>query len=106
MSALVRGLTSKHNGDFYYLNCFRSYNTKDKLKKHYNVCKDHDYCYIEIANEDKKILKYSHGEKSVKVPFVIYTDLESLLERIDTCYDNIEKSSTAKINKHAPSGYS
>ena len=25
---------------------------------------------------------------------------------MDTCYDNLEKSSTAKINKHTPSGYS
>ena len=30
----------------------------------------------------------------------------SLSERIDTCYSNPEKSSTTKINKHTPSGYS
>ena len=30
----------------------------------------------------------------------------SLPERIDTCYSNPEKSSTTKINKHTPSGYS
>ena len=27
-----------------------------------------------------KILKYNHGEKSMKFPFIIYADLESLLE--------------------------
>ena len=26
--------------------------------------------------EDKNILKYNHGEKSLKVPFTIYADLE------------------------------
>ena len=41
----------------------------------------------------------------MKVPFVIYTDLETLLERLDTCYNNPKKSSTTKINKHTPSGY-
>ena len=33
LSALFRGITSKHDGDFYCLNCFQSYITKEKLKK-------------------------------------------------------------------------
>ena len=41
-----------------------------------------------------------------KVPFIIYADLESLLEKMSTCYNNPKKSSTTKINKHTPSGYS
>ena len=28
-----------------------------------------------------KILKYHHGEKSLKAPFMIYLDLESLLKK-------------------------
>ena len=42
----------------------------------------------------------------MKVPFTIYTDLECLLEKINTFHNNPEKSSTTKINKHTPSGYS
>ena len=33
LSALPRGVTSNHNGDFYCLNSFHSYSTKEKLKK-------------------------------------------------------------------------
>ena len=33
LSALLRVITSKHVGDFYCLNCFHSYSTKNKLKK-------------------------------------------------------------------------
>ena len=36
----------------------------------------------------------------------MYTNLESLLEKMNTCHNNPEKSSTTKINKHTPSGYS
>ena len=61
--------------------------------------------YVEMPKEDNKILKYNQGEKYMKVPFIIYADLESLLEKMSTC-DNPEKSSTTKINKHTPSGYS
>ena len=59
-----------------------------------------------MPKEDNKILKYNHGEKSMKVSFIIYADLESLLEKISTCHNNPKKSSTTKINKHTPSGYS
>ena len=59
-----------------------------------------------MPEEDNKILKHNQGEKSMKVPFIIYADLESLLEKMSTCNNNPEKSSTTKINKHTPSGYS
>ena len=39
LSALLRGITPKHEGDFYCLNCFRSYSTKNKLKKQKSVVK-------------------------------------------------------------------
>ena len=42
----------------------------------------------------------------MRVPFIIYADLESLLEKTNTCHNNPEKSSTTKINKHTPPGYS
>ena len=106
LSALLRGITSKHEGDFYCLNCFRSYSTKHKLKKHKNVCKNHNYCYVEMPEEQNEIVKYNHGEKSMRAPFVIYADLECLLEKMSTCYNDPEKSSTTKVNKLTPSGYS
>ena len=55
LSALLRGIASKHNGDFfYYLNCFHTYTARNKLEKHKNVCENHDYCCVEMP----KIIKY------------------------------------------------
>ena len=88
LSALFRRITSKHERDFYCLNCFCSYRTENKLKKHKKVCENHDYFYVEVPEEDNKIIKYNHGEKSMNVPFFVYTDLESLLEKMNTCHDN------------------
>ena len=42
----------------------------------------------------------------MEIPFIIYADIESLLEKMNTCQNNPEKSSTTKINKHTASGYS
>ena len=106
LSVLFRGITGNNNGDFYCLNCLQSYTTENKLKKHKKVCENHDYCYVEMPEEYNKILKYNEGEKSMRVPFIIYADLECLLEKMNTCYNNPEKLSTTKINKNTPSGYS
>ena len=42
----------------------------------------------------------------MKVPFIIYADLESLLEKMRTYHNNPENLPTTKINEHTPSGYS
>ena len=85
--ALFRGRTSNHKEEFYWLHCFHSYSTKKNkknpkkqkktLKTHTNVCKNHGYCYLEMPKEDNEILKYNHGENSLKVPFIIHAGLES-----------------------------
>ena len=51
-------------------------------------------------------LKYISGEKSIMTPFIIYADLEFILEKISGCENDPEKSSTIKVNKHIASGYS
>ena len=106
LSGLLRGITSNHAGDCYCLNCFHWYRTKNKLESHQKICENRNYCNVEMPDEDNKIIKYNQGEKSIKSPFIIYADLECLLEKISTCYNNPEKSSTTEINKHTLSGYS
>ena len=69
------------------------------MKKHVN-------CFVEIPNDDQKILKYNYGEKSLKLPAIFYVDLECLLEKTHSCQNNLEKSYTEKKTKHTPSGYS
>ena len=69
LSALLREITSNHEEDFYCLNCFHSYTSKNKPEKHE---KKYDYCYVEMLSEDNKTLKHTHGEKSMKVPFIFY----------------------------------
>ena len=56
---------------------------------------------VDMPNEDNKSLKYNHGEKSLQAPFVMYADLECLLNEIDTCQNNSDNSYTEiKPNIH------
>ena len=52
-----------------------------------------------MPKEDNKKPKYNHGQKSMKVPFIIYADLESLPEKMSIFHNNPKHSSTAKIKK-------
>ena len=106
LNGLRKGIRSNHKEDFYCLNCFCAYSTRNKLEEYEKICENHNYFNVEMPNENNKIIKYNQGEKSIKLPFIIYADLECLLEKMSTCYNNPEESSTTEINKHKPSGYS
>ena len=106
LAGLLKGITSNHKEDFYCLNCFYAYSTKNKLEKHQKICENNKYCHLEMATKDNNIIKYNQREKSIKLPFIIYADLECLLEKMSTCQNNPNESSTTEINKHTPSGLS
>ena len=72
LSVLLQGKSSNHYGDFYCLNCFNSYTSKNKLKEHEEICNNHDSCHIEMPKWVEKILKYNPGEKSLKAWFRMF----------------------------------
>ena len=65
---IIRGITSKHHGDFYYLNCLYYFGAENKVKSHEEVCKKKDFCGILMPTEKNKILKFNQFMKSDKMP--------------------------------------
>ena len=59
-----------------------------------------------MSSKDTKILEFNQYQKSDKVPFIIYADLECLIEKIDGCKDGPENSFTAKEREHILLGFS
>ena len=106
LPALFRGTASKHEGDFYCLNCLHSYRTENKKLK--DVYDNHDYCYVEMPKEDNKMLKIQPCKKVYEITIYYLCWLRVFISKkeLSTCHNNPEKSSTTKINKHTPSGYS
>ena len=92
LSTLLRGIASKNNSDFYCLNCLDSIRTKNKLESHKRVCENKDFCNVTISFEDTKILEFDQYQKFDKAPFIIYADLECIIEKIDACKNNSENS--------------
>ena len=81
LSRLLRGITSNHDGDYYCLNCFHSYRTENKLNAHKKICENNEYCNIEMPSPNNNLIKYNQGDKSLKLPFIIYADLECILKK-------------------------
>ena len=105
LPALFRGITSKHHGGFYCLNCVHSFATENKRESHKKVCENKDFCNVVVPSEDSRILEFNQYQKSDNTPFVIYADLECLIEKIDGFKNNPKNSVTAKVNEHIPSGF-
>ena len=59
-----------------------------------------------MPSKKDNILKLNQYMKSDKMPYIIYTDLKTLIKKIDGCANNPEISSTTKTGKHVPCGYS
>ena len=59
-----------------------------------------------MPSDVTNILEFNQYQKSDKAPFIFCADLECLIEKIDECKYNPENSSTTKVSKHAPSGFS
>ena len=58
-----------------------------------------------MPQEDKNILKYNSGEKSLKGAYIFYLDLEALPIKHQSVQNNPDNSYTEKKATHVPSGY-
>ena len=97
LCSLVRGITSKHDGDFYCLDCLYLFRTKNRLESHKKVFENEDFCNNVMPSEDTKILDFIQYQISDRAPFIIYADLQCLIENIGGCKNNFERSSTTKF---------
>ena len=59
-----------------------------------------------MPSDDTEILEFNQYQRSDKAPFIIYADLECIIEKIDGCKNNSENLSTTKISEHIPSAFS
>ena len=83
------------------MNCLHSFRTKQKKLKHIKGSENKDFCCVETTSEDNEILCINQCQKfDKKTPFMIYADLEPLMEKIDGCKINPEKLSKIKVGEH------
>ena len=88
--------------------CFRCLNTfksEKSLASHHEYCKSHEAMKIELPKEGTKYI-FKNNDRSMRVPFIVYTDFESFTLQLSTCQPNPDKSYTKQYQKHIASGFS
>ena len=64
------------------------------------------HCLLKTLRCQNSINTKINTKKCGKVPFIIYVDLECLIEKISGCKNNTENSSTTKVRELVPSDFS
>ena len=54
LSALLKGIMSKHHGNLYCLNCLHSFTMKNKLECHEKLFENKGFCNIVISSKATK----------------------------------------------------
>ena len=107
ISIIKRNNVKTHHSDFCCLNYLQSFAIQKKRKKsHKKACANKDFSNVIMPSEDTKILELSQYQKSDQAPFIIYADLECIIEKINRCKNNSENSSATNVSEHIPSEFS
>ena len=96
---------SKHKEFRHFcINCLQGFAEKKFRDEHLVYCRNNEAVRIEMPNR-KPIVLYSDDQYQFIVPFMMYTDFESILEPIQGASNNPKISSTRGVNVHTPSGW-
>ena len=101
------GNRTKHNGENHYCNyCLHGFSRRELLEDHVPYCLPNGPQKMTFPKtEQEKWVQFKHVRKQLKVPYVIYLDLESLTIPIQSCSPNPSQSSTTPYQKHEPCGF-
>ena len=105
LSRLLSSQMSKHgHTNVFCLNCLNHFPNEEKLKIHEEYCLKNQAIRIEMP-EKGSFISFIHHNRSIKVPFVVYTDFKAFTEEIPISEPNEKFSFTQKYQKHKPSGF-
>ncbi|XP_044741961.1 uncharacterized protein LOC123302932 [Chrysoperla carnea] len=94
LSRLVSSQLNKDSHKKYFCErCLHYFYSEEKLNAHYEICKQVNDCVIRMPKTGENILKFKNFKNKQKTPFIIYSDIESVLEPIN---------SHNKYQKHIP----
>ena len=93
--------TNKHSSQVYFCPyCLHGFYRETSLQEHKIYCSRHGVQRIELpVKGENDLLEFRDFEKTLKVPFVIYADLETIVRKLDTCQPNPDKSACTPLTK-------
>lgn len=85
LSRLVSAQVSKSKRRTYFCDrCLNFFYKQDKLNKHIENCLQQNECAIVMPEENTSTMEFKNYHNQVVTPFVVYADLETLLNKDDS----------------------
>ena len=108
LSALLRSQQQTDHHVHYCKRCLKGFSSVHVLRNHVEHCKSSAGrpTRIEMPEKGKNTLKFQNFSRQAPVPWVMYFDFESIIEKHATCINNPLISSTTKTATHVPCGFS
>ena len=88
------------------MHCLQCFSSERVLNNHKDNCiQVNGIQAVNMPEKGDNILKFNNFHKQQPVPFVIYSDFESITEKVQGCQPNNDKSYTEAYQKHTACGY-
>ena len=98
--------TKHEHRKHFCMHCLQCFSSERVLSNHKDICiQINGTQAIKMPNKDNNILKFNNFHKQQPVPFVIYADFESVLEKIHGCQQDGNKSYTEAYQTHTDCGF-
>ncbi|KAJ1520397.1 hypothetical protein ONE63_003532 [Megalurothrips usitatus] len=105
LSRFLAHLTKRKRRLFWCENCLTPHDSLPAHKDHRERCLRHDAQAVRLPRPSESILRFTDFEKQQRHDYVIYCDLESVLEPITTTLPDPARSSTTRTHRHVPCGF-
>lgn len=103
LSALLNSSTSMKQKLYICDRCLHYFKTDEKLLQHSENCRLQNTTAIEMPSDSTKMIKFDNYKNKLRVPFIVYADIESLLIPISATSSSFCASgSTLAYQSHEP----
>lgn len=100
LSRFLAHLTKHQGKSFYCPYCLHRYSSEQLLSNHRTLCGTHKPQVVECPKVGKHYLEFKKLDSLIKLPYIVYSDFESVVEK--THHDD---ANTTRLNVHKPSGF-
>ena len=81
LSRLLKSSNTKHKCKQHFcMNCLQGFTQESSRDQHQVYCEDNESVRVEMPKQGSTV-EFKDGQNQFKVPFIMYTDFESILER-------------------------
>ena len=109
IKSLSRLLSSKNSNtkrkQHFCMNCLQGFTQELSRDQHQAYCEDNVSVRVEMPKQGSTV-EFKDGQNQFKVPFIMYTDFESILEPMGLVEPGSPNQPyTNEVNQHTPSGW-